>query len=319
MNIKSSSLRLHAVAPLLLLCIGLTHNVAAQNTPTTNAVPTIPPEKWDRLKQVAEGDNVPIIFYGMVIDQNGNALPNARVVLRVQQTQFNPQYFVVPKYVHFDRTTGVDGHFFLDGISGRGVDIESVTEPGYELEKGVSPFYGTVSGTVENPVKFVLWDKNHKTQMISGDKYFEFIPDGRDYVLDLDKQTITQATNSEGDFQFRLTRPKGVGKWDHFDWSFDFEAKQGNVLQKTEVGYSEMLFAPKDGFTKAEEQIQRKTDQPWRGSGSEQFYIKLRDGQAYGKLSVIWDTVAATAGPKTNEAGIRIQYTINPTGSALVR
>jgi hypothetical protein len=272
-----------------------------------------------RYKQATEGKNAPILFYGKVIDQDGNPVASVNVKLRVQQIKFDPQYFVLPKYIRFDRTTGPDGLFSLDGAFGRGIDIESITKSGYQLEPNAIFDYGASSGATDNPIIFVLWEKGRERPMIEGDKHFLFIPDGRLYAVDLSSQSVTQATNSEGDFQFRLTRPKGVKKWDKFDWAFDFGGQGGNVLQKSEEGYFGMLFSPKDGYTNSYNETHHASDAPWIENGREQFYIKLRDGKAYGKLSVAWDTVAATAGPKANEAGIRIQYTINPAGSPLVR
>lgn len=305
------------IVPLLSAC--MICRMAAQPAISSNAVPIIPPNEWDRYQKAIEGKNAPILFYGKIVDQDGNALPDVQVKLRVQQVKFDPSYFVLPKYIRFHRTTGPDGSFFLNGVSGHAVDITSITKPGYEFEKDVNPVYGASSGTLEKPVTLVLWDQNHKSAIFKVDKDFEFVPDGRTYALDLDKREIASAATSKGDFPFRLLRPKGVGKWDRFDWSFDFQGEGGNALLETNEGYGEMLFAPNDGYANDYKMSQRASGQPWQGSGNQQFYIKLRGGKEYGKLLVAWDAVAATAGPKTNKAGIRIQYTINPTGSSLVR
>ena len=171
----------------------------------------------------------------------------------------------------------------------------------------------------KHPVLFVLWKKERKVQWISGDKHFDFIPDGRPYAVDLTKRKVAQATNSEGDFQFRLLRPKAVGKTDKFDWSMSFQGENGNLLQQTNEDFFEMIFSPKDGYTDIYTENHRASDQPWKGWGRRQFYVKIHGGTSYGRLSLIWDAVAAANGPKTNEAGIRIQYTINPTGSAVAQ
>jgi hypothetical protein len=308
---------------MLMLLFSPIYSVPAQNpTPTnssTNAVPMLPPAAWPVYKPAIEGMNVPITFYGRVVDQDGKALPRAQVVLRVQRPHFDPRYIATAEYVRSELTTDANGNFALTGITGRGLDLVSITKPGYVLEPNAKLDYGSESGSIDSPIRFVLWEEGRKSPLISGDKDFDFIPDGRHYALNLSSRTITQATGSEGDFQFWLTRSKGVGKWDKFDWSFEFEGQNGNSLQRTDEGYMAMLFAPNDGYKSAYDESHHGAEPTtWRGGGSEQFYIKL-NGQEYGKLSLAWDTVAAAAGPKTNEAGIRIQYTINPTGSPLVR
>lgn len=260
------------------------------------------------------------MFYGKVVDQEGKALPGAQVVLRVQRPHFDPRYIATAEYVRSELTTDADGNFVLTGITGRGVDLVSIIKPGYELEPNAKLDYGSESGTIDSPVRFVLWEKGRKSPLMSGDKDFDFIPDGRHYAVNLNSRTITQATGSDGDFQFWLRRSKGVGKWDKFDWSFEFEGQSGNGLRRTDEDYMAMIFAPNDGYTNTYSESRHGAEPTtWRGGGSQQFYIELHNGQKYGKLSLAWDTVAAAAGPKTNEAGIRIQYTINPTGSPLVR
>jgi hypothetical protein len=80
-----------------------------------------------------------------------------------------------------------------------------------------------------------------------------------------------------------------------------------------------MVFPPQEGFTNIYEEAHKASDQDWKRGGRGEFFIKMHDGQSYGKAAFIWDAVAAGNGPKTNEAGIRIRYTINPTGSTLAQ
>lgn len=296
----------------------LTFRAAAQSPATSNAVPTVSPQEWDRFRQTTEGQNAAIKFYGRVIDQDGNPLSNIDVRLRVQQVEFDPRYFVVPKYIRFNRTTDPNGNFVLVGVSGRAVDIESITKPGYVLEKDINPVYGAVAGTSEKPVTLVLWKTGYVSPLIEGQENFTFVPDGRFYSVSLTNRMISDATNISGDFKFRLLRKSGMRKWDRFDWSFDIHGENGNVLQQTDERYDEMLFSPADSFTNSYEYGRRATDSSWRRSGRLQFYIRFSNSLNYGKISLVWDAAPGND-PKKNEAGIQIRYTVNPTGSPLVR
>lgn len=71
------------------------------------------------------------------------------------------------------------------------------------------------------------------------------------------------------------------------------------------------------GVYNAYEQRYYESDQHWQQGGSAQFYIKRPDGKSTGKLALAWDAVAAANGAGTNNAGIRIRYTISPKASAL--
>jgi len=269
--------------------------------------------------------NVPIDFYATIVDQDAKPVAGAKVTLEqnvgymTTATQGNERRAKV--IIESDQS----GNVALTNTKGISVELLSIEKSGYELSKGTDRFFAYNEAAdifhpdPRHPVVFVLWEKGKRRSLTSGKRLFQFIPDGRPYAINLSSQTITQATNSEGDFQFSLMRPPGVGKWKTFDWSFILKAQGDNLLQQTSQRYSAMLFSPGEGFTNAYQQTRSASDEHWKESGNEQFYIKLHDGQAHGKLSLVWDTVVGANGPKTNKAGILIQYTINPSGTTLVQ
>jgi hypothetical protein len=269
--------------------------------------------------------NASINFYGRVVDQDGTPLVGAKVGVSVLVGYLRSPSALGMRDDKSTLETDANGNFSLIGSSGHSVKIESIDKYGYELSQTTTRLYpyswaaDIFDPDPKNPVLFVLWEKEKKPQWISVDKHFEFIPDGRPYAVDLTEQKITQATNSEGDFQFLLVRPKAVRKADRFDWSISIKAENGNLFKQTDEDYFKMVFCPKDAFTDTYEESHHASDQPSKDWGRSQFYIKMHNGQSYGKLALVWDAVAAANGPKTNEAGIRIQYTINPNGSTLAQ
>lgn len=297
---------------ILLTSLELSRCVIAQNT----TPPSIPPAQWDRDQQAVEGQNVPITFYGKIVDQSGHPLGGANILLRVQEVRFSATYFALPKYHRFERTTDPDGLFFLNGISGRGLDIESIKKQGYEFEKDINPVYGPVAGSLEKPVTLVLFKKGYKSPLLTGKENFTFVPDGRFYSINLTNHTISDATNSQGSFIFRVTRKRQVGKWDRFDWTFDLMGENGNTFKRANEPYDAMLFAPATDFTNSYECVRHASDDGWRSVCREQFYLKL-ENSCYGKLSLLLD--AAAGNSKTSDGGILIRYTINPTVSPMLR
>jgi hypothetical protein len=264
--------------------------------------------------------NAIINFYGRAVDQEGKPLAGAKATLDVYTGSATEGRM---KHEETTFLTDADGRFTLTGVSGHSVKIVSIDKDGYELSKTITRLYpyswsaGIFQPDPKNPVQFVLWDKGRKKELISVDKHFNFIPDGRSYAVDFSKHTIAQATNSEGDIQFRLTRPKGEGKANRFDWSFSVDVRNGNFIAPVDQDYFAMTFPPNSGYTNKYQEIYQISDQSWKQAGWKQFYIKMQNGQSYAKMALIWDAVAAANGPKTNDAGIRIQYTLNPDGSAL--
>jgi hypothetical protein len=288
------------------------NSVKAQNTLTTNSVPTIPPEGVDHYKKEIERQNVPITFHGKVVDQDGKALLGAVVVLRVQQGYFDPVYLMKPKYISSELTTDPDGRIFLDNISGRGLDVVSLTQPGFELEPNVRRFFGPVSGSVDTPVIFRMWSTNIHEKLIGAQKSFHILPDGTPYVINLNKGTI--AESGEGDLKIWIKYVDHPIRGQTNDWACRIDVIDGGLLEE-EHSDSSMYSAPAKGYVPAF-QLQQQIKGGQRGSiGTRRFYVMLRNGQEYGRI-----TIELNAPFNDNVPGlIRLEYAINPTGSRVLR
>ncbi len=304
--------RAQEAAAFFLLFICLTHSIAAHNATATNAAATIPPEKWDRLKQAAEGDNAPITFLGKVIDQDDKPLPGAMVILRVQKVHFSPQYFVVPEYVRKETTTDTDGRFSLDNISGSSLDIVSLTKPGYELEPNVKHNYGTISGSIDKPMIFRMWLANIHEQLIAGQKSFHIVPNGTPYVIDLTKGMISES--GKGDLKVWIKYVEHPIRGQTNDWSCKIEVINGGLLEE-EHSDSSMYSAPVNGYAPAFQLQQQIKGGQYGSIGTRRFYVMLRNGQEYGRMTIELNA------PFNNKVPglIRLEYAINPSGSRVLR
>ena len=140
------------------------------------------------IKQALEHLNVPIDFYGRVIDQDSNTLSTVKIDAWVRH--WDPA--APGASLHIEKATDAQGRFDIHGVTGDGFELESMQKPGYELEPGQRG-YGTVGGSRENPVVFKMWAANVHEQLITGEKSFDIVPDGRPYVIDLTKGTISES------------------------------------------------------------------------------------------------------------------------------
>jgi hypothetical protein len=313
MNIKSIFPRLLAVTILVLVCIFLRHGVIAQNGSSTNDLPMLPIEKWDAYKRGIERMNVPITFYGRVIDQDGNGLSGAVAVLRAQQPYFDPAYIVKARYVNSNLTTDLNGRFFLNNLSGSGLDLVSLTMAGYELEPSAQRVFGSVSGTLDNPISFKMWSTNIHERVISGERAFHIVPDGTSYTIDLHTGTITQSNADAGDLKIWIKMSKDITGRD-FDWSFEIRAVSGGLVEETESP-SSMFRAPAEGYTNIFA-FSHKVGERWdRPAGTFRFFLRLRDGTEYGRCSIdIGDYLRI---PKPGP--LYFEYAVNPSGSRILR
>jgi hypothetical protein len=275
--------------------------------------------------------NTKIDFYGKVLDQDGNPIEKAEVYIDLLAGEWKTvpsmpgQPFVALRTVRIAGETGAGGAFTLRNLTGHGIEIKSITKEGYEESKQIKRSY-YYSATAEpfqsdpkDPVLFVLWDQKARVNLITRNQDFDFIPDGRPYVIDLKARRIGEATNDEGDLQFQLARSKDAGKSEKFDWSFSIEGRNGIAIAPVNQDYFMMVFPPKSGFTNSYKEVHNGSEQLWRVSGMKEFYIKMDNGQGNAKMALTWDAIAAANGPKTNDAEIHISYTLNPVGLALTQ
>jgi hypothetical protein len=252
-----------------------------------------------------EAKNVPLDFYGRVIDQDSNSLSGAKFELAVRHWSTNTL-----GAIHIERETDADGRFDIHGETGDAFDIEAVGKEGYELEPGQRS-YGAVGGSFENPVIFKMWSTHIHEQLITEEKKFQIVPDGRPYVIDLIKGTI--AESGDGDLKVWVKRPAQITSGVKYGWSSEVDVINGGLLQETDLN-SSMYSAPADGYAQSF-QFEQKVASGWGDStGSKRFYVRLKNGQMYGRI-----TIELFAYYNDHVPGmVRVQYALNPSGSQVL-
>lgn len=265
----------------------------------------------DLTKQFVESRNVPIDFYGRVIDQDSNSLSGAKIKIGILHlTMPNP---LVPELgsrsIQLEQTSDADGRFEFHGETGEGYGA-GITKDGYELEPGQRS-YGPVSGSFENPIIFKMWSTNIHEQLITGGKSFDIVPDGRAYFINLTADTISESIG--GDLKIWIQYTNQIVRGQLYDWSCAIEVINGGLLEQP-LGTA-MYQAPAKDYTPSF-QLQQQIKGGQRGHiGERQFYLKLKNGQEYGQISI------ELHAPFNDETPglIRLSYAINPSGSRILR
>jgi hypothetical protein len=287
-----------------------TANITKPATPKPSAVTSM--GTAEVTKKFVEGKNVPVEFYGLVIDQNSNALAGVDVKVTVQQlTTLNPAAAELgAKEVPFERITGPDGRFEINGLKGESVDLASIQKDGYEVEPTKRGF-GSSSGSFDQPVVFKMWRTNIHEQLITGEKSFRIVPDGRSYFINLTDDTISESFGGDLKVWIQYTNQPVRGQL--YDWTAGINVVNGGLLEES-LG-SAMYEAPTDGYVPSF-QLSGQIKGGQRGDiGERQFYLKLKNGQEYGQMSI------GLYAPFNDETPglIRLSYEINPSGSLILR
>jgi len=288
---------------------------AAVSAPTNPSVQNNSQPSPEMLRKQMESQNVPVEFYGEVIDQDGRSLSDATVRVKVRHwnvvtpVAFGAEGQMIP----FEKQTGADGRFEITGPTGDAFDLESVEKDGYELDPSTKRGYGSLAGSFTDPIIFKMWSTNIHEQLITGKKSFPIIPDGRPYIIDLTKGTI--AESGDGNLKVWVKRPAQVGFAQKFDWSCEVAPINGGILQEPDTS-SSMYLAPTNGY-KASFQYQQKVGSGWGDStGTQRFYVMLdNNGHVFGQVSL---ELFAYYNDQTPGL-IRIQYAVNPSGSRILR
>jgi len=259
-------------------------------------------------------------FYGKVIDQDGNPLAGVSVV---GELVLNDGTYGGVQTEKHNATTDDGGLFEFTGLHGAGLGI-TISKPGYENE-WKNDAYQSPSGGQSSPadrVIYRMWSTNAHEPLITGNKSFEVVPDGRPYFISLADGTISEQAGGDLKVWIQYTNQPVRGQL--YDWSAGLEVINGGLWEVPQAamnsGFSDepaipMYEAPSDGYVPSfslKEQI--KGGQ--RGEiGSRYFYLLLNNGKEYGRMNI---NLFAPYG-QLHPGLIRVSYAINPSGSRILR
>lgn len=273
-----------------------------------------PVEVKQRIAEVREGVssiNQPIEFHGIVIDQDERPLGGVQVVLVVMYAIEVLPGVQGSRSREVVRETDADGRFFLGGVTGNDVTVKSIVLRGYQLSararRGFS-YFGTQEihkPDAKAPVVFRMWKAVGAERLITGEKFYGIVPDGRSYAIDLLEQQKTEGGDT-GDIRVSIRRPGEVSSAATYDWSCTIEGVGGGVISTSDEF---MYRAPEDGYEPRHEVLVSAGDPRWSDRAKRQIYIKSRGGKVFARLDV--EIFANYRG----EAVFSMVYFANPRGS----
>jgi len=276
-----------------------------------------------KIQNIINSKNVAISFFGAVVDQNDQPIAGVRVTLSARHNAYvipgsaealaysamSPADLDKMLNPKTETTTDAAGRFSWTGETGDAVRIENIYKEGFDAEPGTRNF-GAVSGSYGSPVIFKMWSTNVHEQLITGEKRFQIVPDGRAYFISLTDGTIAESGN--GDLKVWIKYPEQTVRGQLYDWSCEIDAINGGIQEQSSG--TVMYLAPSDGYVPSF-QLQQQIKGGQSGeTGERQFFLKL-NGTEYGQMTI--DLYA----PYNDQIPgmIRLSYAINPSGSRILR
>jgi hypothetical protein len=228
--------------------------------------------KSEELIALLKTDNVPIDFYGVVVDESGKPLTDVEVLWDIVKSgSFAPTLGLATGASGFRRTSS-DGRFSVDNENGCSLEIKSLTKTGYhEINRTVRSFgYGSTPEPHQpiktKPEKYVLIKDG------GGRAVKKEIPLCFDWDGEMKEIEISLAGRNE----MMIITPELRGKSlnaRYSDWKIKIEMKNAQLITSR---MGEARLAPIDGYLPAIN-LQNDTDGQWGSNASALIYIKTAD------------------------------------------
>jgi len=291
------------------------NNVAAQ-VPGTAAAGSQPAgSSAEKLEQALRSRNVPIDFWGRLLDQNDAPIAGGTVQVRVRRWGTVPGLATLSDADKHAVETGADGMFHIAGVTGDVLAVERIHKEGYVLSPKADRSFNYLNRDAylpdeHNPYIFRMW-KLAASQPLKTTHASKLIPyDGRSVWIDLADGRIMEGDASQGDLRITLKRSPleiEANRREPFDWHATITASSGGVVASTDEF---MYLAPTEGYKESLELSMPRTATNWTAIKQVPLYVKGRGGQLYGRVTL--EFRVDYSGPRT---GFTIDAAANLNGS----
>ena len=270
-----------------------------------------------QMSEALQSKNVAVEFWGQVVDQDGSVLPRVKIQSSLRHWFVTPVFAPATRFIKSEVETGADGSFYIGGETGDTLSIEAIEKAGYELEPNAKRSFGYNTSEQfrarrETPIIFKMWQTNIHEQLLTGQKSFHIVPDGRSYLVNLKTGTISES--GDGSLKVSLKYATAVAHNQTYDWVAELSVMDGGLLEEADPN-SSMYLAPANGYTNVFRYEQQLKDGQRGSIGRKRFFLALNSGQEYGRI-----TVEIIAPYNDHIPGLlRIQHALNPSGSRILR
>lgn len=248
---------------------------------------------------IAQLWKMPISFYGKVIDQNTNPVPDAEIhflwtdLSRNGTTETNTQ-------------SDVNGFFGLSGVRGRVLEVRVSKLGYYTSRRGTIGFdYGDGYQPDGNPVEFLLRKQGTGVELVTSG--YGVTPDfpvsaprnGTPVMVDI----LNRKVASDGQLEILQVKPEYLEAKKATAWRFRMEIRNGGFVEHNDEFPFE---APENGYQPVVDFDFKLGETNWTTMLERQYYIAFGQPRRYGWLKV--ET-------RIGSGGARLTYAINPDGS----
>lgn len=305
-------------AAVSLRCLAdVSNNVQSTEVVNTSSAPFLIMGKTPQ-QMIAEKNSQSQDFYGKVIDQDGQPIPDVGVsaTLIIETDEgFNTE--------PHSTKTDLDGLFEFTGLHGASLGV-TISKPGYENEWRNDPYKNPDNGrsSPTDRVIYKMWSTDIHEQLISGNKSFEIQPDGKPHFISLTDGTISD--QQSGDLKVWIQYTNQPVRGQLYDWSAGIEVLNGGLFEVPQAAMNSgfidqftmpMYVAPTEGYIPSFQHGGQIKGGQSGEIGDRYFYLLINNGKEYGRMHI---NLFAPYG-RLHPGLIRLSYAINPSGSRILR
>jgi hypothetical protein len=263
----------------------------------------------DQMELGIQQANVPIEFWGKVIDQDSKPLESVNIQYRIQQ----PRMIWDSNSTVMSITTNSLGGFHITGEKGSSFSFESFRKDGYRTAVGQGMTFAYSNGSAKhtpdksNPKVYTLIKEDEIQGLVAFSRQLLLAWDGVPVRYNL----RTGKFDPSGEIQITTRRGKieGDERQARYDWSCKIEAINGGIIETLR---EKAYLAPENDYENFWECGDMATNPQWRIAKSDVHLIfRLANGN-YGRLEL-----DVNAEIKSKISG-RISSYLNPSGGRLL-
>lgn len=291
-------------------------NITPTSSPSNNGTPVLtsavpaptgtPPATYPTAEDVAEEMkwiNTPINFWGKVVDEDGNPIPDVTVSYTAMDKPL--EQLIRDQGTRHTGKSEANGLFSITGIKGMGLGIQ-VTKDGYYQTKqsAYSIGYAVPSEhkppSPNDPTIFVLrkMGETEPLKVVSSGG-IRVPQNGQPVSVSLAQGRAVPA--GQGDIQVEvLVQDQQKDAQGRYPWRYKISVPGGGLLERKRDG---SFVAPENGYNSSDEIEMAPYSEQWGQRSDKEYFIKLSNG-TFGRLKF----GVRTAG----EYYIRIESHLNP-------
>jgi hypothetical protein len=274
-------------------------------------------------KAYQNAKNVPVNFWGKVLDERDKPIAGVKIELSVESPQIRNLIYPDKVSAFYSVETDTNGLFSLINAKGDVLEIRSLEKEGYRTPPVFQRTFGYATSMnhvpkSNEPVIFKMLSQLSTTtnRLVELRMNGTVKCDGTPLVIDPMNKRQSEGADAQGDIRIRFIRNPvklDFGVNSKYDWELTVEILNGGLIlaKDNDVFLNE---APETGYQPDVSFVMRKSSSDWIGEKKIVFYYRTQGSKYYGQA-----TLEINMGYLEERTGFQMNGTMNAAGGRILQ